>query len=777
MKQIVKKKLPFIILISIGIIIVSFFYGKVLVAPNNYMFSNSGDGIKNYFTYAYYIKHNNTYTNFEGMNYPYGENYLYTDCHPILASTFKFLSQSIPFFETHSIGILNLILILSILFTFIILYLLLIELNLNKWISILFSISITLLAPQVFRFSGHFALSYSMAIPLNWLLVLKFIKNPHKYYFILLLLNNMFWMLIHAYLGVITISFALSILLVKILTDKHKKEYITSYILLGVAIIAPVIMFFSFTTLTDSHIGRTANPSGFFLYNAEIDDVLIPSGKPFRPILDKLTGGVINLKWEARGYVGIINTLFFLALISLALVSIFNKSKREVLKSIFNNRILNISIIAATIVLLFALAIPFKQFPNLLEIFPVFKQFRATGRFVWPFYFVFTVFAAYIFQKYIFSKNHSKRRKTIGIVLLILITLISCTEGFYYHNKISKSITKNPNTFNEDFLSEDIKNSISYINPNDYQAIISFPFYYQGSESYGRPRNDKAVRNSLIFSYHSGIPNICTNLTRTSIEESKRIVQLVSPNYYDKKIVNDLPNKKPFLIIKTGSDFTQYESAIIKKGNTIYKTDQIEVLQISFDELFSDDRSSLISEFNEKLPNLFEQQSFLVSDSSHFLYYNNYDDSKSDISFRGKGSFVSIKKGKNTFAEFPPNTFDTKKEYDLSIWMYNGEPDALNLWFRLIVEEYDEVNNKWYSTTFFPEHAEVIYNNWSLIEGTFKVKNPKNKIFIVSKGGENTKARLHIDDLLIKEKNIEVYKFDEPSNSLFFNNHYISMSK
>ena len=28
-----------------------------------------------------------------GMNYPYGESYLYTDCHPVFANTLKFLSS------------------------------------------------------------------------------------------------------------------------------------------------------------------------------------------------------------------------------------------------------------------------------------------------------------------------------------------------------------------------------------------------------------------------------------------------------------------------------------------------------------------------------------------------------------------------------------------------------------------------------------------------------------------------------------------------------------
>lgn len=770
----IKNKLPYLILISLGIVIVFFFYGKVLLSPNNYMFSSKGDGIKNYFTYAYHIKHNASLTNFEGMNYPYGESYLYTDCHPVFASTFKFLSPVFPFLETHAVGVLNLIMILSIFFTFLIVYLLLVELKLNKWISILFSISITLLAPQIFRLGGHLALSYSVAIPLSWYLILKAINNPRGYYFVLLLLNNLFWMLIHAYLGIIVISFLFSILVVKILTDKPKRDYLFSYIWLGTAIIAPLIIFYSFTIIADTHVGRTNNPSGFFLYNAEFDDILMPYGDPFRPLLDKLTGGVIKLEWEARGYIGMVNAILFIALLIIALVSIFKRSTRALLKNIFDNRLLNISLIAASIVLLFALAIPFKQFPDLLEVFPVFKQFRATGRFVWPFYFAFTIFAAYIFQKKVILKFIDKKKTIPGIVILVLVTAVSCLEGYHYHYDISKRISKNPNVFNTYLLAGDFQKAIDRIDPDDYQAIISLPFYYQGSESYGRPIVDEAVLSSLIFSYHTGLPGVCANLTRTSVEESKRIVQIISPNYYEKKIVNDFPDKKAFLIVKTGDNLSQYERAISNKGESIFKTDKFELLTISFEQLFSDDKNTVLSDFNERRPDLLKQESFYVSDSSSALYYNSFENSRSDTSFRGQGSFSSIKKGKNVFAEFPPNTFDEGKEYDLSMWMYNGEPDALNLWFRLIVEEYDETNDQWYESTFFPEKAEVIFDNWSLVEAVFKVKDPNNRIYIVSKGKDNSKASLHVDDILIKEKGIDIYMLYKNDKSLFFNNHYLN---
>jgi hypothetical protein len=769
-----EKRIPFIVIVLLGLIHVILFYGNVLNSPNDFMFSSTGDGTKNYFTFAYHIKHDSTYTNFEGMNYPYGENYLYTDCHPLISNVFKYLSSKDPVFETHSIGLLNLLMILSILLTFLIIYFLLIELELNAWLSVILSFCITLLAPQLFRLEGHFALSYSIAIPLSWFLVIKCVQKLKWHLYLLLFTNCLFWMLIHAYLGIIVISFLFSFALIHYFYNQLRKENIFQYILLGLAIVIPVILFYIYVALIDTHAGRTNNPSGFFLYNAELDDILFPSEKPFRPILDNVTGGIIRLQWEARGYLGIFNSFFLIALVLISIISIFNKKLRSNLKSLFENRILTISLLAAFIVLLFAFAIPFKQIPDLIDVVPILKQFRATGRFVWPFYFVFTVFAASIFNKKIQALLNNKT-KIITVGLIVLYASIYCFEGYYYHYPISKRISKMSNLFDKEQLSDDFKTAIELINPEDFQAIISFPFYYQGSESYSRPRQDEAVNNSLVLSYHTGIPNICTNLTRTSIEESKRIVQVVSPNYYLKKIINDFKSKKPFLLLKTGNSFSKYETEILKKGETIYINDSFELLKIDFDKLFSDDRHQKIIEYQADSINLIKQDSFYVSQFSSLLYYDSFEKSKSDTSYRGIGSYVSMKKGKNTFAEFSPNTFQIGKEYDLSIWMFNEVQDALNLWFRLIVEEYDERNNQWYQTVFYPDNAEVINNNWSLIEGTFSVHDSKNRIFIVSKGKEDSKATLHVDDLLIKDKGTNVYRIDKENNSLFYNNHKIDM--
>jgi len=768
-----KKRMPFIFLIAIGIVFIFSFYGKVILHPDSYLFSTSGDGIKNYFTYAFHIKHDASYINFEGMNYPYGEHFLYTDCHPVFANFFKLLATNFDFFNAHSIGILSFILIFSIFLTFIICYFLLKQFDINNWLSVLFSFGITLLAPQLFRLSGHLALSYSIAIPLSWLLLIKLFKHENNTkYTLLLFISNVFWLFIHAYLGVIVIFFLACLLIAKYWVDKKRREKTFYYLTNSLAIFIPLILFYVFTLLTDTHSGRTDNPSGFFLYNAELDDVFLPHHPPLRPLLDVLTADAIKLKWEAWTYVGIATTILFIVLIVLSIMKLFKRNSTPLFNSFFNSSILNMSLIAATVVLLFAMAIPFRQIPSLLDLMPFLKQFRSTGRFAWPFYFVALVFVATVMQK-IYLHAIDSRKKIIALFCCIAVGTANIMEGLPYHTDVSNSIVQSKNLFKKEFLSPSYLAAIESINSTSYQAIITLPFYYHGSENFSRPRNDESVRASMVVSYHTGLPIVCANLTRTSIKESKNIVEMISPNYYQKNILSDLSSDKPFLVIRTKDSITNYEAEIFKKCKPLYISKEISIYTLTKNDLFKSSAQTVYDNYELNKTTLFKRDSFYVSNNSSFFYYNGFETLKSDKPFRGKGGFKAIKKGQNTFAEFAPNTFLPGKKYHVSMWMFNGSKDALNGWLRFIIEEYDEDTNSWLSTTYFPEESQVINGNWSLVEGTFEVKNQKNKVFITTKGNDDSKGPLFADDLLIKEAGLDVYSLNETKTKLFFNNHAI----
>jgi hypothetical protein len=762
------RKLPLIVLLVFSASFIAIFYGKILLSPGDYVFSDSGDGIKNYYTYAYHITHDTSRFIFEGMNYPYGEHFLYTDCHPVLANTLQFAGNTFSALQQHSIGILNFLMIISIFLTFIVCYYLLREMQNGKWISVFFAVSATLLAPQIFRLGGHYALSYSLAIPLSWLLLIRLYsgKDTRKY-FVLLMINNLFWLFIHAYLGVIVLFFLISIAIIKLIYGWYEKVRPGISVAAICTVVVPLGFYYLFATFTDPYDGRTDNPSGFFLYNAEPDDVFIPHHPPIRPLLDMLTGNAINLKWEAWSYVGFAATILAFALIISLVLQLFRKRFDRFSAFWFSNKMTNISLLAAFVVLLFAMGFPFRQFPVLLDWFPFIKQFRATGRFAWPFYFAMMVFAASVYQ----SLMNNSKRPAMAASLIFAVLIMNVVEAIPYHRKVSGNITRSANLFHGDQLSAGFQKAIRSVNPEDYQAIITLPFYYYGSESFARPRNDDAVKTSLVFSYHTGIPNVCASLTRTTVQASKKIIQLISPAFYPKVIRDDFPNKKPFLIVKTKDPLTRYEHDLLDRAELMEDYGEFSLFVAGYDDLFANTALSHFNEYDARQPLLFAHDGFQISDSTSFFFYEDFEHSESNIAFRGSGAFEGMKKGKNMYAEFGPGTFEPGQSYHFSIWMYNGLKDALNLWFRFIVEEWNPKTDQWNTTTFFPEHSEVIFGNWSLVEGEFSVQSHASHVYFVTKGKADSKARLIADDLLIKSAGTDVYRLQ--NNNLFFNNHKI----
>ncbi len=753
----------------------SYIYGWLITAPNQYQLSGGRDGLKNYYTYAYHIKNDDSYSNFKGMNYPYGDNIFFTDGHPLLSTLLKLCGDEASFTRTHSVGILNIILLLNVFLLFFVCYYLLKEFGVGKWVSLLFCLGMTLLSPQIFRMTGHFALSYSIALPLSWLFTVKFLKNKKRRDVLLLLLGtNLLWLFTHAYLGIICISFSLVIGVIDYFLENEGK--LKGYLKLLSVLIVPVLLFLFVSKLSDSHTNRTDNPSGFFNYNAQIDDVFIAHHAPLRPVYDYITNNHVSLNFEAWSYIGLSTTLLFVYFVIRWLIQSVKNRKIEFQTVHLKEGKLKVSLLASLVLFVFALAIPFMLFPQLLEIIPFIKQFRSTGRFAWPFHFVALVISATIFQRF-YEESKNNKRRILFTTLLLSAAFFNIIEGLPYHLEVGSFGTKDFNVLNYEMLSDEYQKSIKSIDSKKYQAIMTLPYYFQGSESFSRPSYDIPLEASMVLGYHTNLPVVNTNLGRTSIWENKNLVQLTSPNYYKKEVEKDFTDTRPLIIIKSNDPITQSETYIFSKCVLIKEGEFFSLYSLEVNELFKNNSKEIFQEFQDKRDELLNWKQFLVSNTSGFLYYNDFENLKSTKPFRDKGGFQSFKKGLNVYEEFAPGTFKMKQEYVLSLWMNNKEQDALNLWFRLILQSYNDETEEWEDLlTTFPEQAETIYGDWSLMEMPFNLENNSNKIRIITKGKDNSKASLYFDDLLIREKGVDVYKLYEDKKVLFYNNQEIHLT-
>ena len=69
-----------ILFVALAALLVVFIYhGNVLVNPGSYMFSTTGDGIKNYYTFVYHTIYDDSALEFGGMNWPFGEHVIFIE--------------------------------------------------------------------------------------------------------------------------------------------------------------------------------------------------------------------------------------------------------------------------------------------------------------------------------------------------------------------------------------------------------------------------------------------------------------------------------------------------------------------------------------------------------------------------------------------------------------------------------------------------------------------------------------------------------------------------
>ncbi len=756
-----------IILSSVFILL---FYHNVIFNPNSYLFTDWGDGIKNYYTYEYYINNNKDTWNLEGFNYPYGENMFYTDCHPVIAYTLKKLDPVFPVLGENSIGIINFFMIFSLIFTALLSYLILKKFKLPEWLSALAGFSIMVLSPQIGRITGHLALTYSFFIPLTIYLLMLYEESRKAVWMIVQTINIFFWLVIHAYLGMIAASFLLAYFIVEFIRDFQRKKKSTAfYYKVFIQVFLPIIIFRLIIYFTDTHVGRTDNPWGFFFTRANFGSVFLPHDKPLN-IIYKWIGQSPRQRWEGWAYIGIVSSVISISYVLRQIKRGLRTKKWSLTDPFFTDKQLQALLISAFLILLFSMAVPFKYgLEFLLDWFKVLKQFRATGRFAWVFFFIIN----YLVIIYLYNKFKTAKNRKLALLVLILFPLANTIEGWNQHKYFSKEIIKKPNYFQKDNLPDYFKTALQKINPDDYQAILPLPFYYIGGENFGHVGNNKSFFATELTSYHTKLPILGSHLTRNGILEAKNINQVISPRWNKKVITDDIKSNKPFLIVRSQNPLNSYEQDILNRSKAIYLNDTMSYYEISYDELLKKNTDEAINNFIADSSQLFSLDGFLTNDSAAFIY-EGFDSLLTNKTYRGLGAFTCKRGGTHVVLSFNGNSLELGENYILSFWIYNcgrnyGQ-DILNM--QTILESKSEDGNvKW--TQFRPSESTVINGCWSFVELPFSPK-PGYTYKLLTSASKKPKQDIIIDEVFIYKADSKYYKILNGDKSdvmkLFFNN-------
>lgn len=737
-----------------------FFYGKVILQPNSYLLSIGEDGLNNYYSYLYHIKHDASYVHFDGMKYPFGEYLPYVDSTPSLANAIKLFSTLIMDISEYSVGILNIFMLFSIVVTSYLLFLILRHFGLDGYSGVLGAIGISVLSSQAVLWQfGHYALSFSFFLPLSWVLFLRFLHSDRKKLWSwILFINALFWIYTHNYLGFMVLFFTLgSFVFNLVLNDWDNRKDVRMYQYVVIQSILPAVLIFVFESIFDQNSGRFEWPfttefagSGWSLlypmhsFTQYFYDL-------FLSIFGSTGPPLSNQSWLLVGnFIGSPVVVILIVVFCRIIYCLFT-GKKDMVRGFLPREIMPF-MIPALLLLLYSMVLPFELFwASVFDVFPIFKQFIGLGRFAWVFYYVVGVYALVIIKDLV----SPRLCQTVTIVAALLLI----AEGASMHHKVSSQVATFSNFFEDDRVSYKLfRQELLKDRLDEYQAILPLPFYYKWNTPFdygGTPRSEQI---SMRFSYFTGLPLLGTFLARPSISEGEEIINLFSPTATNKPIEKRLAKNKSILIIWSGEPLNNLESILLSKSKLVEGNPQYNIYEIGMDAIFHHNESALASEFAKAAQTMdFDSLSgFYHPNSRISSFYSGFEDSQSDVAYRGSGAFQAKKNEANVIFQSSPGFFAPNRDYVMSFWFYN--PLNRHSYSKMSLDELDSTGHVLGSKVFLPFSSVLYDQGWALNEFFFSVQHEKNSIVLRSEGSDILDNRLILDELLIRPREVDLYK-------------------
>lgn len=749
-----------------GLIVLIIAFGDILPHPNDYLLGGGLDGWKNYFTPSWYVKFDSGF-GFSGMNYPFGEHVLYTDNQPVIAAIIGFFHRNIFPVSDYVVGILNTLVFASLLGTMFLVYKIESKLGIAWWMAIPGALLIGMMSPQIHRFSGHYALAYTIVIPAIWygvILILEDLKKWWRPIVLSLVMLLMAW--VHAYYLLMGLLLTMSFSLIHLLQN-FKKERVAAWkgaaFLAGSGIVA-LILFQIILLITDTVGDRPANPFGFLDYRASWNSVFLPIQGPLYDAWHRFARYVKPVPVEGFAYVGAVATIIGMGWLTRLGKYGFRKRWRRITHPVLPEA-LRVSFWASFLVLLFSMAIPFQWFSDgILELLGPLRQFRSLGRFAWIFYYPFTVLAVYTLYQ-VYRSLSIKGSKTIAIWMLL------AAAGFWtlemsIHVKLHADGTRNhlgDNVFINQEPDFNAWLAEAGVSPDEFQALLPIPSFNVGSEKYvSRWQNGPTTARAFKMAYNLGLPLACGMMSRTSIDESNKLVQLMSAAVIQKDIIAEYPDDRPILVLSQAEvPISWEEQQLLTRTEILIEKGAFSLRRLKLEDLATDPDLT-IAQFEALRPALDTiAPGWLGESDSTWYYFDGFD--------------------KNGPSEFG-SEIQTCSGDEIELSLYHGklpnEKLVASMWVKIdhtvagfpafVIREFDENDEMIRDEAHGIMFGMNVYEDWLRFDFEFTPMENSERVHICLYD-----RKPQAESFLIRRVGEDVYSDAFPGHRLMKNNFYV----
>lgn len=740
------------------IILIVFLWFRLIISPNDYFFAGGGDGIKNYYTPMYYLQYDKG-THFSGMHYPFGDNVVFSDNQPLICWLLKPIVSIGLFNPDYSIGLLNLLMLLSVVVCAWYLSRILSRYKVSGLSNILFAVSIATLSPQVLRFIGHYALAYCCFIPMLWYYLLEHLdsKRISNRFTIALVLVTLSFSFIHLYYALMAAAF---IFLTSIIHPILSKTFHLKRTLFNTGLSSlPIIALTLYQFFTESKPDRLAEPFGITSYIAKPETILLPLEYNVFNV-SQLFNVNLHYNYEGLAYIGLTGTLFLLVFITINIPGIKNRLTNP--DHAFKHQpTLITSLLASSCILIFAFGIPIIWNPDLfLSLTPTLRQFRSLGRFAWIFYYVFNVYAA-ITIYHLFIEQIKPQSAFARIALILIVSLGWMVDGIQHHIFMRNIAVQN--NFTHDFFGKrDVHKKLSEakLTVQGFQAALVLPYFHIGSEKFYIENNN--LYPAFKLSYGTGLPLMNASQSRSSVSETSLLVNIVGDSLLPKSILTNLTDKRPILVMAAKTGLSPNEQFLVNRSQYLFNDGEYNYLALYPDAFANEHQaeSYLQSHWNTITAKKPTDNLQTCGDGFYSIRYPcRYDEfAWTNLTSTDPGNAITLA---DTIIDFKDST-----QIELSLWLNIDpiKPAFPYLTITLVNQTNnevftDEIHPKQMASTFM-NRLRVSYNR-KLGHGTYQLKLLVHADKVLLGNVLIREADVHIKQILKENEYIDNYPIRE----------------
>lgn len=545
--------------VLVQLLLILYTFSKLIFHPGEYLIVNHYDGIKTYFSVESFLRQPlSDGLLVRGHNYPFGEYLFYTDGTPLVIIPLHLLIRAVPALQPYGLYLYDLFMLGGLAVSTWLVCLILRPLSLPAWLAFLLSIVLPWLSPQTYRFVvGHASLAYAPASlfsfwALQQLYLARSAGRPGRKWFVVLAIGIVAASYIHLYflalLGALSGFFFLFWIGQEILAHRPWRRlaiYASLTLLTALVTTTGILML-----LDPRYHERSTGSGGYDYIDWKFQFSALFKGYIYNTVrfpLERTDG----IPYESVAYL----TAFVLyALLVMAILALLRRLPKVSFSETPGSQFLLLFLLASVPLVLISLGEvivldngayilhnyinPFFWLHKLTERV---TQFRALGRFIWPFWWALALAVSWCVARW---RQRPVLRWLLAALALLLLVDLRDAVRFYRDTQVDNLLTaRQPTQHMTQFL--------AWLDPKPYQAILPFPLYHVGSEggtpSYTVDPDDPHCNRTYQLSCLTNLPLMSHKAARTPPEQGRLIMTITQPGGPDPALLARL-DARPILV-------------------------------------------------------------------------------------------------------------------------------------------------------------------------------------------------------------------------------------